>query len=62
MTTIGFLTRGQYFMLDGRKYKVGHLVDGTNSYVACTDVTNDSKKVVRRFYIDTTVEEVKEQK
>lgn len=61
MKTIGLLKRGQYFMLDGRKYKIGHLIDGTNGYVACTDVT-DSKKVVRRFYIDTSVEEVEKQK
>ena len=55
MTTIGYLKVGDFFLLDGRKYKVGRLIDGTNSYVACTDV--ESKKV-KRFYIDTEVEEV----
>lgn len=59
MTTIGFLRVGQYFQLDGRKYRVGHLIDGTNGYVACTDITED-KRVVKRFYIDTTVEQLKE--
>lgn len=59
MTTIGFLRVGQYFKLDGRKYRVGHLIDGTNSYVACTDIT-DEKRKVKRFYIDTSVEELKE--
>ena len=42
-TTIGFLKRGDFFLLDGIKYKVGHLIEGTNSYVACVDV--ESKKV-----------------
>lgn len=52
-TTIGFLRKGDFFIFDGRKYKVGSLIDGTNGYVACVDV--ESKKVTR-FYIDTTVE------
>ena len=56
-TTIGFLRRGDFFYLDGIKYKVGSLIEGTNSYVACTDV--ESKKV-KRFYIDTDVEVVAE--
>ena len=60
MTTIGYLRVGQYFMLDGRKYRVGHLIDGTNGYVACTDITDEKRKVTR-FYIDTSVEELKEQ-
>ena len=55
MTTIGFLRVGDLFLLDGIKYKVGHLIDGTNSYVACVDV--ESKKV-KRFYIETMVEEM----
>lgn len=57
MTTIGFLRTGDNFLLDGVKYRVGHVIEGTNSYVACTDV--ESKKV-KRFYIDTEVDEVKE--
>lgn len=59
MTAIGFLRVGQYFELDGRKYRVGHLIDGTNGYVACTDIT-DGKRKVKRFHIDTTVEALKE--
>ena len=52
-TTIGFLRRGDFFFFDGIKYKVGHLIEGTNGYVACVDVNT---KKVKRFYIDTTVE------
>lgn len=52
-TTIGFLRTNDFFLLDGIKYRVGHLIDGTNGYIACVDV--ESKKV-KRFYIDTTVE------
>ena len=58
MTKIGCLRVGDFFLLDGRKYKVGHVIKGTNGYVACVDV--ESKKV-KRFYIDAEVEEVKEQ-
>lgn len=61
MTTIGMLRTGQYFMLNGRKYRVGHLIDGTNGYVACTDITDEKRKVTR-LYIDTSVEQLKEQK
>lgn len=52
-TTIGFLRKGDLFLFEGKKYKVGSLIEGTNGYVACVDV--DSKKV-KRLYIDTTVE------
>ena len=54
--TIGCLRCGDFFLLDGIKYMVGHLIEGTNGYVACVDV--ESKKV-KRFYIDTDVEEVR---
>ena len=57
MTTIGFLKSGDFFVFDGRKYKVGHVIEGTNGYVACVDV--ESKKV-KRFYIDTEVKVVRE--
>ena len=57
-TTIGFLKKGDFFLRDGIKYKVGSLIEGTNGYVACTDA--ESKKV-KRFYIDTTVEVVGEE-
>lgn len=57
MTTIGCLRGGDFFLLDGHKYKAGHVIKGTNGYVACVDV--ESKKV-KRFYIDTTVEVVRE--
>lgn len=53
--TIGCLRVGDFFLFDGIKYKVGHLIEGTNGYVACVDV--ESRKV-KRFYIDTEVEEV----
>lgn len=52
-TNIGFLRTGDFFTFDGIKYKVGHLINGTNGYVACVDVKT---KKVKRFYIDTTVE------
>lgn len=52
-TTIGFLRRGDFFVFEGIKYRVGRLIENTNGYVACVDV--ESKKV-KRFYIDTTVE------
>lgn len=55
-TTIGFLKTGELFLHNGIKYKVGHLIEGTNGYVACVDV--ESRKV-KRFYIDTMVEEVR---
>lgn len=54
-TTIGFLRKGDFFMFEGIKYKVGSLIENTNGYVACVDV--ESKKV-KRFYIDTDVERV----
>lgn len=57
MTTIGYLKVGDVFLLDGRKCKVGHLIEGTNGYVACVDVEG---KKVKRFYIDTEVEVVRE--
>lgn len=52
-TTIGFLRKGDIFILKGKKYKVGHLIDGTNGYVACTDIETHK---VKRFYIDAQVE------
>lgn len=56
-TTIGFLRLGDYFLFEGRKYRVGHLINNTNGYVACVDV--ETKKV-KRLYIDTMVKIVKE--
>lgn len=52
-TTIGFLRKGDLFIFQGKKYKVGNLIEGTNGYVACVDVNT---KKVTRLYIDTTVE------
>lgn len=52
-TTIGFLRTGDFFFFKGIKYRVGHLIDGTNRYVACV---NTETKRVTRLYIDTTVE------
>lgn len=56
-TTIGFLRLGDHFLFEGRKYRVGHLINNTNGYVACVDV--ETKKV-KRLYIDTMVKIVKE--
>lgn len=44
---------GDFFYFEGIKYKVGHLIENTNGYVACVDTIT---KKVTRFYIDTTVE------
>lgn len=52
LTTIGFLRRGDYFIFDGNKYKVGSLIKGTNGYIACTNMKTHR---VKRFYIDTEV-------
>lgn len=52
-TTIGFLRKGDFFVFEGNKYKVGNLIEGTNGYVACVNV--DTKKV-KRLYIDTDIE------
>lgn len=51
-TTIGCLRVGDTFYLDGIRYRAGHLIDGTNGYVAC--VNTETKKVTR-LYIDTAV-------
>lgn len=56
-TVIGFLRKGDFFMFEGKKYRVGSLIEGTNGYVACVDA--ESHKV-KRFYIDTDVEGVTE--
>ena len=52
-TTLGFLRRGDLFIIDGVKYKVCRLIENTNGYVACVDVVT---KKVKRFYIETDVE------
>lgn len=56
MTNLGFLRTNDHFVLNGKEYKVGHVIDNTNGYVACTDI--ETKKV-KRIYIDTEVEEVR---
>ena len=56
-TCIGCLCVGDLFMYNGRTYRVGHLIEKTNGYVACVDVETHK---VTRLYIDTTVTEVKE--
>lgn len=58
-TTIGFLRRGDFFLFEGVRYKVGRLIEGTNGYVNCVDTVS---KKVKRLYIDTTVEAVKKPK
>ena len=52
-TTIGWLNRGDLFRFENRVYRVGNLIEGTNSYVACVDVITHK---TTRLYIDTTVE------
>lgn len=53
ITQIGFLRRNDVFAFNGREYKVGHIIDGTNGYVACVEI--GTHKVIR-FHIDTDVE------
>lgn len=50
---LGFLRSGDTFLLDGKRYKAGHVIDGTPEYVACTDIVT---KKVTRLHIDTDVE------
>ena len=52
-TTLGCLKRGEKFLYEGRTYKAGSLINGTNGYVACVNVETHK---VTRLYIDTTVE------
>ena len=52
-TTIGWLRHGDIFTFEGRKYKVGHVIDGTNGYVACTNIETHK---VKRLHIDLDVE------
>ena len=52
-TTLGFLFMGNLFKFDGRTYKAGKPIEGTNGYIACVDIETHK---VKRFYIDTTVE------
>ena len=53
---LGYLKVGDYFIYEGKKYKVGRLIENTNGYVSCVD----KDKKVRRIYIDTLVEKVGE--
>ena len=53
---LGQLKVGDYFIYEGKEYRVGRLIENTNSYVACVD----EDKKVRRIYIDTLVEKVGE--
>ena len=52
-TTIGCLKCGEKFTYEGRIYKAGNLINGTNGYVACVNVETHK---VTRLYIDTMVE------
>lgn len=52
-TTIGWLRTGDIFTFEGRKYKVGHVIDGTNGYVSCTNIETNK---VKRLHIDLDVE------
>lgn len=53
ITQIGFLKSGDIFYFEGCKYKVGHVIDGTNGYVSCTNI--ETRKV-KRLHIDLDVE------
>ena len=55
-TTIGWLKHGDLFKFENRVYRVGRLIEGTNSYVACVDIRTHK---TTRLYIDTTVEDMK---
>lgn len=52
-TELGNLRPKDLFKFGDTIYKVGHLINGTNSYVAC--VNTETHKVTR-FYIGTKVE------
>ena len=51
---LGYLKVGDYFIYDGKEYRVGILIGNTNGYVACVD----KDKKVRRIHIDVLVEKV----
>ena len=53
ITQIGWLKHGDIFTFEGNKYKVGHVIDGTNGYVSCTNI--ETRKV-KRLHIDLDVE------
>lgn len=55
MTKLGFLKTNDHFILNGKEYRVGHVIDNTNGYVVCIDVKT---KKVKRAHIDVEVEEV----
>ena len=51
--SLGFLYLGDLFKFDGRTYKAGIPIEGTNGYVACVDIETPK---VKRFHLDATVE------
>lgn len=53
ITQIGFLRHNDVFEFEGRKYKVRHVIDGTNGYVSCVDIETHK---VTRIHIDSNVE------
>ena len=52
-TQIGFLRTGDIFVFQGNRYKVGHVINGTDGYVACTNIETHK---VKRLHIDLDVE------
>ena len=52
---LGNLYFGNHFKFDGKIYRAGRLINGTDGYIACVNVETHK---VTRFYIDTLVEEV----
>ena len=53
---LGYLKTGEYFIYEGKEYRVGRLIENTNGYVACVD----KDKKVRRIHIDVLVEKAGE--
>lgn len=53
ITQIGWLKHGDIFTFNGNKYKVGHVIEGTNGYVSCTNIETRKTK---RLHIDLDVE------
>lgn len=52
-TNIGFLKHGDVFKYKSETYRAGHVIDGTNGYVSCTNVKAHK---TTRFYINLEVE------
>ena len=49
-TQIGWLKHGDVFSFQGIKYKVGHVIDGTNGYVSCI-MKDDSFRSIQCYLL-----------